>query len=380
MFGRRSVPKWLGKTNSAAVPTQPPTLSLPNSVGTASSARRIGKLVLRVAFSSVILSYLAWKIHWHELVAVVAEMHLGLTLTAFALLHVGQSFSSYRWQRLARPLGFSQPYSHFRRLFYIGTFFNLFLPTSIGGDAVRALKLAPSRSQWVPALGSVIADRVAGVTAMLLLACLATCAPLGNLPAWVLPWPWLILFGLAATLALLPRLARRSAKFAMLLQGLGWSSGRALLWWQAVGLSLIVQGFATLQVILLGMALHLSVPALGYFVIVPLVTLLTMLPFSLNGMGVREGSLVLLLAPYGVSQAQAVTLGLGWLALSLGVGLVGGILYLFFDQPVADSSRKIPARREAEPALGVIPEGKDSHGSLDRCADEGRARQRSTAA
>jgi uncharacterized membrane protein YbhN (UPF0104 family) len=153
----------------------------------------------------------------------------------------------------------------------------------------------------------------------------------------------------------LPRLAVRIEKFKMLLNGLGWSSGRWASWWQAVGLSVVVQSLATLQVILLGVALDLPVPWLGYFVVVPLVTLLTMLPITFNGIGVREGSLVLLLASYGVIEEQAITLGVGWFALSLSVGLVGGVIYLFFD-------------------------GKDSHGSVDHRADEGRAGQRRAAA
>lgn len=214
---------------------------------------------------------------------------------------------------------------------------------------------------------------------MLVIACLATFAPLGDLPSWVLALPWLITAGLVGTFVLLPRLAVRFEKFKMLLNGLGWSSGRWGSWWQAVGLSVIVQALATLQVILLGVALDLPVPWLGYFVVVPLVTLLTMLPITFNGIGVREGSLVLLLASYGVTEEQAITLGVGWFALSLSVGLVGGVIYLFFDQVgQAPACPSKDVRRE--PDLQTIPSGKDSHGSVDHRADEGRAGQRRAAA
>jgi len=191
------------------------------------------------------------------------------------------------------------------------------------------------------------------------------------------------------TFILLPRLAVRFEKFKLLLNGLGWSSGRWGSWWRAVGLSIIVQALATLQVILLGLALNLPVPWLGYFVVVPLVTLLTMLPITFNGIGVREGSLVLLLASYGVTEEQAITLGVGWFALSLSVGLVGGIIYLFFDQhdtPVNNTGISEPSRRKEQvpgsESLGLVPfpYGKDSHGSVDHRADEGREGQRQAAA
>ena len=122
------------------------------------------KLLLRAGLSTLIIGLLAYKISWPSLARVFSEMHLGLTLFAFMLLHIGQSFSSWRWMILAKPLGFNETYGRYRSLFYIGTFFNLFLPTSIGGDAVRAWMLAPKKNSRLAAFGSVIADRVAGVT------------------------------------------------------------------------------------------------------------------------------------------------------------------------------------------------------------------------
>jgi uncharacterized membrane protein YbhN (UPF0104 family) len=330
---------------------------------------RVKKLLIRGVVSLVILAALAYKVSWASLAAVVGSMHLGLTLTAFALLHVGQSFSSWRWKLLAAPLGFRHSYAWFRSQFYVGTFFNLFLPTSIGGDVYRAEKLVATSGQRLAAYGCVIADRVAGVAAMLLMACAATFAlPGEQLPAWVLALPWLGLVCLTGVLAILPWLAGRIGKFQQLFAGLGWAEGRRSRWWVAVGLSVIVQSFATLQVILLGLALGLEVPWLAYVVVVPLVTLFTMVMPSLNGVGVREGGLLLLLAPYGVTTEQAVTLGMGWFALGLGVGLVGGVIYLFFD-------------RQGSPADVITTHsGREPNGPVYRRADEGRTGQRQAAA
>lgn len=342
--------------------------ALPVNDAPARSAR-VRKVLVRGGVSAVILAVLAYKVSWASLATVVSDMHLGLTLSAFALLHVGQSFSSWRWKLLAEPLGFRHPYKWFRGLFYIGTFFNLFLPTSIGGDVYRAWRLAGTRANRLAAYGCVIADRVAGVAAMLVMACLATLTLFGmELPVWMLALPWVALLGLSGTLVLLPHLAMRVEKFRMLLDGLGWSEGRLSRWWTAVGISVIVQTFATLQVILLGLALGLTVPWTAYVVVVPLVTLFTMVMPSLNGVGVREGGLVLLLAPYGVTTEQAVALGVGWFALGLGVGLVGGVIYLFFDR------QGVPADLETSHF------GREPGGPFNRRADEGRAGQRQAAA
>ena len=169
-------------------------------------------------------------------------------------------------------------------------------------------------------------------------------------------------------MALLPKLSGYSRKIQALVEALGWSRGRWGIWWKAIGLSFIVQGLATLQVILLGIALDLSVAWYAYLVVVPLVSLLTMLPLSFNGIGVREYSLILLLAPFGVSQEQATALGLGWFALTIGVGLVGGLVYLFSDRST------VPA------ATDLSDEGKDGHESVNRRTDDEREGQRQAAA
>lgn len=329
---------------------------------------RLPKFVVRVGLSAFIVGALAYKISWLSLGRVFQQMDMVLTVLAFVLLNVGQSFSSWRWKIIAEPLGFIENYRRFRSLFYVGTFFNLFLPTSVGGDAVRAWMLARTKRERWPALGSVIADRVAGVTAMLMMACVATLAPMGESPWWIPVLPWGILGCLFLTMALLPRLAGYSRKIQALVDALGWSKGRRGTWWAALGLSFIVQGLATFQVILLGFALNLPAPWYSYLVVVPLATLLTMVLPSLNGIGVREGGLVLLLAPFGVTTEQALALGLAWFALSVGIGLVGGLFYLFSDRSLS------PAHSD------LSEEGKDSHESVNRRTDDEREGQRQAAA
>jgi hypothetical protein len=62
--------------------------------------------------------------------------------------------------------------------------------------------------------------------------------------------------------------------------------------------------------------------------VVPLVALAVVLPISINGVGVRENALAVLLKPHGVAPETAVALGLLWLGISVVTGLVGGVLFL----------------------------------------------------
>src|SRR5262249_22043845 len=97
-------------------------------------------------------------------------------------------------------------------------------------------------------------------------------------------------------------------------------------------LSIFVQVANVLIVWLIGLALAAPVPASFYWVFVPMVSLLTLLPISVNGMGVREGGTALLLAPVGVSHHVAVTLAFLWFAVYVATILLGGVVYLFVGQ------------------------------------------------
>jgi uncharacterized membrane protein YbhN (UPF0104 family) len=124
------------------------------------------------------------------------------------------------------------------------------------------------------------------------------------------------------------RLGRRWRRVEQLMQlaDLYWKSPRLLL--ATSLLSVVVQVANIVLVWILGLALGLTVPLSYYFVLVPLVSLLTLLPVSLNGMGVREGGTILLLQPLGVPEAQAVTLSILWFGVYTLISLAGGLLLL----------------------------------------------------
>ena len=95
-----------------------------------------------------------------------------------------------------------------------------------------------------------------------------------------------------------------------------------------------------------------------------MVSVLTLLPISVNGMGVREGATILLLQPLGVSQTSAMTLAFLWFAVYICVSLLGGLAYLTTPRSALTSHSK---------------DGAD-HGSVDHHPDQGRTGQLDQAA
>jgi uncharacterized membrane protein YbhN (UPF0104 family) len=138
-------------------------------------------------------------------------------------------------------------------------------------------------------------------------------------------------------------------------------------------LSILVQLASALQVWMVGQALNAPVPLGYYFILVPMVSLLTLLPISVNGMGVREGGTALFLAPLGIGEGTALSLALLWFAVGAAASLLGGLVYLFghFPKPVPS----LPDGRGLDDSAEVL-----AHGSFDRHSDQGRARQLDQAA
>ncbi len=328
------------------------------------SAWRVGGTVL-------LFAVLAWRLDWGNFAAALGRLSVGPWLLACGVYVVAQLASALRWQYLAAPLGFAVGAARMASIYFVGMFFNLVLPTSVGGDVVRAWYLtrqAPEyRSRWGAALLCVLADRASGLAVLVVLA--GAAALLTPLPAWMAWLCWGLCAGLVVGLCCLPLLplmaglplaGKAAAKVKELLDAYGREPGTQAL---ALLLSVVVQGAGVVQVWLIAGALGLEVPLAHCAVAVPLVALFTLLPVSVGGHGLREAALVLLLAPAGVGTAEAVTLSLTWLASCALVGSAGGLIYLVGPYPRL-SDLKGPGD---ENALGGDP-------------DQGRTRQPAKAA
>jgi uncharacterized membrane protein YbhN (UPF0104 family) len=311
------------------------------------------KKYLRLMGSLILLSLLVWRIDWRQAASAFAQLDARYWLLALAIYLLTQGVSAVRWQMLGRVLGLDGSFWDYLAYYFVGMFFNLVLPTSVGGDVVRAWYLANDKrragsvsdgkipvanasgsSPFSAAFLSVFADRANGLAVLIVMACLAAlCCPT-PLPGWIKG----IVAGMAAAcllgvavLPLLPRLRQwlpTHRRLTPLWDGAALClSNRVVLAWVTL-LSLVVQAANVLLAWLVGKGLGLEAPLLYYGVFIPLVSILTLLPISLNGMGLREYGTIVLLAPLQVSEASAVTFSLLLFAVYTAASLMGGAVYL----------------------------------------------------
>ncbi len=123
--------------------------------------------------------------------------------------------------------------------------------------------------------------------------------------------------------------------------------GTALL---ALSASLAIQAFFVLQNVVLGAAMGIHVPLAAWFVAFTLSKLASLTPISVGGIGVREGVMASLLAPFGVPAGLSVAASLVWQSIMLSLGIVGGILSLWI------SRRQTGALHPEKMEASVVPD------------------------
>ena len=287
---------------------------------------------IRIAVSLILLSVISWRTDWSAVADTFARMRVELWLIAFVFYVIATIASARRWQLYARELRFEQSLPQFCAYSFIGMYFSLLLPTLVGGDVMRIWYLDNHSGRKWAALASVFLERVNGLLILIATACVGVLISPVELPWWIVLSVWGIAGCAVLGLASVPIWKRwdrlsveRRRQLQLFLDML--RAPRLLL--EASLMSILVQVAAVLIVWCLGIGLGLDVPIAYYFVLVPMVSLLMLLPISLNGIGVREGGTVLLLLPLGVEEPAALTLAFLWFTTGVAVSLLGGVVYLF---------------------------------------------------
>jgi glycosyltransferase 2 family protein len=298
---------------------------------------------LRVAISAAILAWLCFRVNWGDLLATWRELRWEWWLASLLLSTGTQFLVGFRWRTLARPLGFNDPVLRFVGLQFVGLYFNLFMPSTLGGDVARAWILDGGRGRRARAMISVFVEQSGGMAVLFAMALVSALLSPSDLPEWMLPLVLVVCGGFLAVMLTLTLCARwlknrlRNTEWRGLqaVQHYAETLADAMaIYWRhrlAFVLSLLLAAsmyflmFVSYWLLSRGLGMTVS---LSYFVtIIPLLTAMMWVPISISGIGVREMSLFLFLEPLGVTVSQAGSLGvLSFFNLVL-ISLIGGLVY-----------------------------------------------------
>lgn len=281
------------------------------------------KWLIRGGVGVAALTFLYGQAHGGEVARALAMVQWPLWAGGVVVYLAGQLLCAWKWGLLARPLGLRRSYRALVAYYFGGMFANLFLPTIIGGDAVRALALSRPDGSLGHAVLTVLADRGSGFLALMLLAAVAAgCMP--GLPFWlvasVVGLAVLVLIAGVGALAMPERFHFAGLPLREALAA--WRSPKT--WQSVLFFSLVFQGLIIWVHVLLGRALGLRVPIGIYALAGTLTAVVSMVPVSINGLGTRDAAYVFFFALGGVGRELALAFALAWLALLLVCGAVGG--------------------------------------------------------
>lgn len=310
-------------------------------------------LIAKLAIGALLFYVIGRYVNIAEAMTRIGKADPWLFLSGTGLILFQHIFAAARWQAVARAIGHRLPLASALVGYLESNFFNQALPSTVGGDAVRAWRAARRGMGLGPAVVSVFVDRALGLLVLALLAAFGAAQLYRSSDGRQAGMTLFAIIGVvligAVTGAVLSTLLPRLKDFP-LTRPLYWLSDGVARVARSPSLALAALGHSLVGHLItvlafdqlagsLGVPLGLSVALAA----LPAILLASAVPISISGWGVREGVGVTILTLLGLDSASALALAL-LLGLSLlSIGLMGGVVWLLTGND------------------GVAPPGKDGH-------------------
>ena len=292
---------------------------------------------IKIAVTIGMLAYvLLVRINWGDLLAVISGARWSFLLVAVLLAVGGVALRAVRWLALLSALDIDVSLGRLIGLYFVGTFFNIFLLSGLGGDAIRMMELARHSKRTPEAVGTVLVDRANGLWVLFLVGLLALPVAARDIPfgatisiaavalavlvgGWVVMGtrfvPWL------GSKVRLPGQAKLE-RFYRAVSGCGY-----LALGQASAISLLFNVINIAVNYLIALGLNADLPFVVVAAFTPILSISLLLP-SIGGLGVRETAYMLTYGTVDVSNTTATAMGLAQFGVqTLIPGLIGALLY-----------------------------------------------------
>jgi glycosyltransferase 2 family protein len=305
--------------------------------------RRLVRVSLTLLVTGLCVAYIAWKIDLDTTLDVLGDADPGYFLAATAIMIVSTVPMAWRWQRLLAAKGVEEPLGWLTRTYFVSYTAGQVLPTSIGGDAYRAFETArrhPGQAGLIT--GSVLLDRALGGAATLVLAAVGFALAVGEYDVGAYLWleGALVLATLVAGVAIFSRRARRPLARARpvlaflrlerplraVYEGMhSYRTHASLLVGLAV-FTVVLQAFRVLPIWLVGKSAGIDLSPRPYYVMGPILFVVLLAPFTINGLAVREAFFVSFLGNLGVAAEPAFAAGFLFFIVTVLMAVPGALI------------------------------------------------------
>jgi glycosyltransferase 2 family protein len=304
------------------------------------------RVTVTVAVTALAVLYLLWKIDISEAVDILSDASFGYVLLAWVLMVVTTVPMAWRWLELLQAKGIRDRLPWITRTYFVSYTASQVLPTAIGGDAMRVYETSrrhPGRLGLIT--GTVLLDRALGGAATLALAAVGFALALGSYDVGAYLWLELVL--VVATIvfgvALFSRsVRRRLARIEPLLERIRLARPlhsvydamhsyrtEAGLLVVLFCVTLVVQAIRIVPIWLCGEAVGIDLSLRPYYVFGPVLFVVLLFPFTINGIAVREAFFVSFLGNLGVDPDRAFAAGFLFFLVTVALAAPGAVVLLW---------------------------------------------------
>ena len=306
--------------------------------------KKILSVSFRVAISLALLVFLFRQVDKRTLLALVKNADKPLLFLGFIVFFLTYPLCLFRWEILLKAAKIHLPLKRIIISFSGGIFFSLFLPSTIGGDLVRSVDLASHTQKPKEVVATVLLDRLSGyigLTTIALFAVIFGWRLVGDISILI---PVFIITTLLVVILLVlfnsyayskvnqllrsPNAGRIREAITSLHQEIHLFSRDKKVILKNIGLSMLVQLTSPLAFYLIGRSLGIQISLAYYYVFIPIIGAITLLPISIGGLGLRDASTIYFFAKAGVGKNLAFAMSLLNFSFIIICGSLGGLIYV----------------------------------------------------
>ena len=303
------------------------------------------KFFIKLLISSFVLYLIFSKIEISEFIFNIKKIGFAIVSVLLILALLKFVVETMRWQFVLKAIGFKLNFNYLLSLYLIGGFFSNFLPSTIGGDLARTAFIKGENLKVSSVANTILFERFTGLYSVFIMCLFSVAVGWAQISEYLRMF--ILVYAVIGIIVMsliylffnkitdLFSLLESKYKFKFLkkigsiIKTLDFSNYEKKTIISTMLFSIMIQLVVISVTVLVGRAIGLEqVELLTYFIIMPPVWIITMLPISINGLGIREGVFALFLSDLGVSVEQSTALSLLSFLPFVSLSLVGGVVFI----------------------------------------------------
>ena len=307
--------------------------------------KKILSIILRISISVCLLIFLFHNIDRKDLFETIKQVNIPVLLFAYIFFLLSYILCLFRWQMLLKAVNIHLPLKRTIISFSGGVFFNLFLPSTVGGDFMRSLDLASHTKRPREVVATVLLDRLSGYVGLVLLALVSICFGWRLVRDASVVLSISLITGLLITILLVlfnnaiyswinkfmrsPNAGRIISIIRNLHQEIHTFKLNKMVIIKNVTISIFVQCLTPVSFFIIARSLGIKIGLVYLFVFLPIISAITLLPISIGGLGLRDATIIFFFAKIGIAKNIAFAMSLLNFSFILATGILGGLIYVF---------------------------------------------------